>query len=252
MSVNKPDPRAAPLLLLPGLLCDDGIWAHQVAALAQYSPVAVPGFPGARSIRAMAEQSLALAPPLFSLVGHSMGARVALEVAALAPDRVERLALLDTGVHPPTAAEAAKRRALLAIARRDGIEAMVDLWLPPMVHPDRRGDAAFMAPLRAMAAAGGVGRYAAQVEALLGRPDPRPFLPTIRCPVLVGAGREDEWSPADQNRAIAAAIPGADFALFDHCGHMAPVEAPDQVTLALRRWLERPQPRFRPATRPRD
>jgi len=240
MSVNQSAQRAAPLLLLPGLLCDETIWAPQLRALAEYSPRAVPGFSGARSIRAMAERSLALAPPVFSLVGHSMGARVALEVAALAPDRVERLALLDTGVHPPTPAEAAKRHALLDVARRDGIAAMVDLWLPPMVHPARRGDESFMAPLRSMAAAGGPGRYEDQVTALLDRPDPRPFLPQIDCPVLVGAGREDEWSPAEQNRAIAAAIPGAEFVVFDRCGHMAPVEAPDQVNAALRRWLQPP------------
>lgn len=231
----------APPLLLPGLLCDDRIWAPQLAGLADFSPVAVPGYPGARTIRAMAEQSLDRAPPVFSLAGHSMGARVALEVVALAPERVERLALLDTGVHPPSEAEVAKRRALLEIARRDGIETMVDLWLPPMVHPDRRGDNDFMAPLRAMAAAGGADLYADQIAALIDRPDPRPLLAKIDCPVLVGAGREDEWSPPEQNRAIAANMAGADFILFDRCGHMAPVEAPDQVNAALRRWLGRPR-----------
>jgi pimeloyl-ACP methyl ester carboxylesterase len=240
MSVKNPPANPAPLLLLPGLLCDERIWAPQVAALAEHAPVAVPGYPGARTIRAMAERALERAPPAFSLAGHSMGARVALEIAAIAPERVERLALLDTGVHPPSETEAAKRRALLELGRRDGIDALVDAWLPPMVHPDRRGDAGFMAPLRAMAAAGGVDLYSDQIAALLARPDPRPLLPRLACPVLVGAGREDEWSPPEQNRAIAAAIPNAEFVLFDHCGHMAPVEAPDQVNAALRRWLQRP------------
>ncbi len=228
------------MLLLPGLLCDESIWAPQLAALSDHHPIAVPGYPGARSLRAMAEQGLERAPPVFSLVGHSMGARVALEIFAIAPERVERLALLDTGIHPPTPAEAEKRGALIEIARRAGIDAMVDRWLPPMVHPDRRADDAFMGPLRAMAAEGGVERYEDQVAALLGRPDPRPLLSKIDCPVLVGAGRDDEWSPPEQNRAIASAIPGADFVIFDQCGHMAPVEAPDQVSAALRRWMERP------------
>ena len=228
----------APLLLLPGLICDDRLWAAQVEALADHDPVAVPGYPGARSLAAMAEQSLALAPPTFSLAGHSMGGRVALEILRMAPERVERLALLDTGVHPPSEGEAAKRRALLEVARTQGIEAMVDLWLPPMVHPDRRVDAAFMAPLRAMAAAGGAERYADQIAAMIDRPDPLPLLPLIHCPTLIGVGRQDEWSPVAQNREIAAAIKSADFAIFEDCGHMAPVEAPDQVSAALRRWLE--------------
>jgi pimeloyl-ACP methyl ester carboxylesterase len=230
----------APLLLLPGLLCDDRIWAPQVAALAEFGPIAVAGYPGARSLAAMAAQALAAAPPRFALAGHSMGARVALEIYCRAPDRVARLALLDTGVHPPTGEEAAKRRALLEVATRDGIAAMVDRWLPPMVHPARRGDDAFMAPLREMAMAGGAARYADQVEALLGRPDFRPMLPAIACPTLVGVGRQDEWSPVDQNRAIAAAIPDAEFVIFEESGHMAPVEAPGQVSAALRLWLERP------------
>ena len=228
----------APLLLLPGLICDDRLWAAQVEALADHDPVAVPGYPGARSLAAMAELSLARAPPTFSLAGHSMGGRVALEILRMAPERVERLALLDTGVHPPSEGEAAKRRALLEVARTQGIEAMVDLWLPPMVHPDRRGDAAFMAPLRAMAAAGGAERYADQITAMIDRPDPLPLLPLIHCPTLIGVGRQDEWSPVAQNREIAAAIKSADFAIFEDCGHMAPVEAPDQVSAALRRWLE--------------
>ena len=233
----------APLLLLPGLICDDRLWAAQVEALADHDPVAVPGYPGARSLAAMAEHSLALAPPTFSLAGHSMGGRVALEILRMAPQRVERLALLDTGVHPPSEGEAAKRRALLEVARTEGIEAMVDLWLPPMVHPDRRGDAAFMAPLRAMAAAGGAERYADQIAAMIDRPDPLPLLPRIDCPTLIGVGRQDEWSPVEQNREIATVIPGADFVIFEDCGHMAPVEAPDQVSAALRRWLEAGGPR---------
>ncbi|WP_162806553.1 alpha/beta fold hydrolase [Sphingosinicella terrae] len=229
--------KPAPLLLLPGLMCDETIWAPQVESLADFSPMAVPGYPGARSLVAMAEQSLRLAPPRFSLAGHSMGGRVALEVVRLAPQRVERLALLDTGVHPPSDKEAAGRHALLATAREQGIEAMVDAWLPPMVHPGRRGDVSFMSGLRAMLAAGGAERYGDQVEAMLARPDPRPLLGSFDGPALVGVGRQDAWSTVEQNRAIAAAIPGAEFVIFEDCGHMAPVEAPEQVSEALRRWL---------------
>lgn len=188
---------------------------------------------------AMAERALELAPPRFSLVGHSMGARVALEVFRLASDRVERIALLDTGVHPTRPGEAEKRYALLDLGRRAGMAALVDEWLPPMVHSDRLGDPALMERLRAMCLDAGVDTYATQIEALLGRPDPRPLLPTIRCPALVATGREDGWSPPEQHEEIAAAIPGAELVVFEHCGHMSPAEAPDAVNAALRRWLER-------------
>lgn len=231
---------AAPPLLLPGLMCSDVIWAPQVAALAGHAPVAVPGYGDARSFEEMARRALAMAPERFSLAGHSMGARIALEVFRQAPERVERIALFDTGVHPVQPGEAEKRHALRDLGRREGIGALVDAWLPPMVHPDRHGDEELMGRLRAMCVEGGIARYEAQIAALLARPDPRPLLPEIRCPALIAAGREDLWSPPVQHEEIAAAMPDAELAIFEHCGHMAPVEAPDAVTAALRAWLARP------------
>ena len=109
-----------------------------------------------------------------------------------------------------------------------------------MVHPARRDDEALMDPLRKMCVAAGVDRFESQIAALLSRRDATPLLPQIACPTLVGVGRQDEWSPPEQNEAVAAAIPGAEFVVFEECGHMAPVEAPDQVNAALRRWLARP------------
>lgn len=229
---------AAPLLLLPGLICDARIWEAQLAVFADEAPV-VADYGEAASLPAMAEAALALAPPTFALVGHSMGARIALEVFRLAPERVERLALLDTGVHMPGPGEAEKRRALRDLGRREGMTALVDAWLPPMVHPDRRGDPALMGPLRQMCVEAGVEAYARQIEALIARPDPRPLLPTIACPTLVATGRQDEWSPPEQHEAIADAIPDAELIIFEHCGHMAPAEAPEAVNAALREWVDR-------------
>lgn len=226
----------APLLLLPGLMCDATIWSAQARAFAPLG-AAVAEYGHARSFGDMARRALELAPPRFSLAGHSMGARVALEVVRLAPERVERLALLDTGVHPVGPSEPAKRHALVELGRRDGVEALIDAWLPPMVHPARRADATFMQPLRAMCVRAGVALFAAQVEALLARPDPRPLLASLACPTLVGVGRQDEWSPLEQHREIAAAIPGSRLVIFEDAGHMAPFEAPDQVTAALDAWL---------------
>jgi pimeloyl-ACP methyl ester carboxylesterase len=198
----------------------------------------------------MAQLALEAAPDRFSLVGHSMGARVALEVYRLAPARVERLALLDTGVHLPQPGEAEKRHALLHIGRSKGAAALVELWLPPMIGPERRQDESLMAPLRRMCIEAGVDAFEAQITALLNRPEVESLLPDIRCPVLVGVGRQDAWSPVEQHEAMAAAIPGAELEVFEKAGHMAPVEAPEAVNSALRRWLERPaaQDRKQPQT----
>jgi pimeloyl-ACP methyl ester carboxylesterase len=165
---------------------------------------------------------------------------VALEIVRLAPARIERLALFDTGVHPVAPGEKEKRMALLELGRREGMPALVDAWLLPMVHPDRRNDASFMAPLREMCTAAGIDQFDNQVTALLRRPELRSLLPGIDCPTLVGVGDADEWATPEQHREIADGIPGAELVIFEHAGHMAPYEAPEQVTGAMRRWLERP------------
>ena len=98
----------------------------------------------------MARAALALKEGPIVVIGHSMGARAALEMVRLAPERIVRLALLDTGVHPRRDGEEATRQVLVDLAFDDGMAALADRWLPPMVHEARVGDTALMAPLKAM------------------------------------------------------------------------------------------------------
>jgi pimeloyl-ACP methyl ester carboxylesterase len=165
---------------------------------------------------------------------------VALEVMRLAPDRVERLALLDTGIHPVRPGETEQRQAQVHLGREHGIEALIDAWLLPMLLPEHRELPGIIDSLRAMCRRGGLAMFATQIGALLARPDPRDLLPGITVPTLIGVGRQDQWSPVAQHREIAAAIPGSTLTIFEASGHMAPFEAPEAVTAALRRWLEQP------------
>jgi len=226
------------LILVPGLLCDDTIWNTQVTAFAATHEVIVPMLDGFDAIPRMAAALLERAPIRFALAGHSLGGRIALEVVRQEPRRVTRLALLDTGVHPCTAGEPARRQELLSIAFADGMRAVARRWLPPMVHPDRHSDPSLMGPLEQMVERRTAVSFRNQVEALLGRPDARAILETIRCPTLVLCGREDGWSPLGQHEEIAAAIGGSRLAVIDACGHMAPFERPAEVSRALEDWLE--------------
>ena len=224
--------------LLPGLICSDYVWQAQVRDLEQLRAVAVPGYGAADSITAMAERVLDAAPTRIAVAGHSMGARVALEMFRLAPERIDRIALLDTGIHPAQPGEREKRMALLETGRQQGMEALVDAWLPPMVHPDRRRDPGLMAPLRSMAVSAGIEQYERQVRALLSRPDATALLSQIDVPALIGVGRQDEWSPVALHTDMARRIAGSTLVIFEDSGHMAPVEVPAQVSRALREWLE--------------
>ena len=225
------------VIFCPGLLCDASIWAAQVEALRPYADVAVADFSQLASLEDMARSALSLRNGPLVVIGHSMGARAALEMVRLAPGRIERLALLDTGTHPRRDGEEATRQVLVDLAYRSGMEALADRWLPPMVDEARSGDRALMEPLRAMVMRATPEQHERQIRALLGRPDAKPLLPTITCPTLVMVGRQDRWSPLAQHEEIAALIPGAELVVIENSGHMSPVEQPEAVSQALLRWL---------------
>ncbi|KLB29472.1 alpha/beta fold hydrolase, partial [Xanthomonas hortorum] len=135
------------------------------------------------------------------------------------------------------AQEHAQRGALVELARRDGMQALARQWLPPMLHPDRHDDAELMQALVAMVMRQTPQSYAAQVTALLNRPDAAPVLAQVHCPTLLGVGRQDSWSPLERHQDMARQIPHAQLVVFEHSGHMTPVEAPAAVSAALRDWL---------------
>lgn len=230
------------LILIPGLVCDDTVWAAQVAALRNVCTTTVIDHGDRDSLVTMAQAVLHGAPERFALVGHSMGGRVALEVMRLAPARVARLALLDTGYEPLAAGnagaqEVAKRQALLNIATSQGMRAMGIEWARGMVHPDRRDDTAFMDTIHDMIARKTPAQFAAQIRALLARPDASDVLAAIRCPTLVLCGRQDVWSPWPRHVDIANRIEHSVLVGIEQCGHMSPMERPSEVTAALLDWL---------------
>lgn len=228
------------LILLPGLLCDATIWRAQAEALGGVFDVRAQGFLDHDSLEAMARAVLAEAPERFALAGHSMGGRVALEILTLAPERVEQVALLDTGAHPPRPTETASRGLLVDLAFAEGMEAVARTWLPPMLHPARTTDTALMETLSAMVRRATPELFRKQQNALLNRPDGFPRLRSIRVPCALIVGREDSWSPPAQHEDMQAALPHATLTVIEDCGHMSPVEQPEAVTRALKTWMEVP------------
>jgi len=234
---------ATPLLLLPGLICDARIWAPQAEALRATGRdvFAIEGYGEADSLGEMAEMVLQNAPARFALAGHSMGGRVALEVFRRAPERIERLALVSTGIHlPRSEKEAEGRFELLARGVEQGMDALIDAWLPPMVWEPNRLLPGLMDNLTQMCAEMGLDTYERQIRALLARPEVESLLPTILCPTLVATGQHDSWAPPAQHEGIAAAIPNARLEIVAGAGHMVPVERPEAMTDALASWLNMP------------
>lgn len=236
---------APALLFLPGLLCDAEVWAAQTAALGHHRRCLVVEYGLADSLTTMAvlalQQADAAGLDRLAVVGHSMGGRVAAELWRLAPQRVAGLALMDTGWHPlpdgeAGQAERAGRQRLLDIARSQGMTAMARDWVQGMVHPDRL-DTPLADAVVAMLARRTPDHQAAQIQALLSRPDTSAVLRTVTVPTLLLTGEQDTWSPPARHDEMAAMVAGpANRVDVPHCGHMAPMEAPEPVCRALADW----------------
>jgi pimeloyl-ACP methyl ester carboxylesterase len=234
-----------PLVLLPGLLCDRTVWEDQCAHFEGEHQCYVPDYGITDSITGMAEFALRHAPEgRFNLAGHSMGGRVALEVYRLAPERVARLALLDTGYQGLAQgvageSERSGRMALLKTAREEGMRAMGQVWARGMVHPERLDTPLFESVLD-MIDRSSPDIFAAQIQALLNRPDATPMLSAIACPTLVACGRQDSWSPFSRHEVMAQAIRGSRLVAIEDSGHMSTMEQPQAMNAAFAAWLNTP------------
>ncbi|KRA47410.1 alpha/beta fold hydrolase [Devosia sp. Root635] len=224
------------LVLIPGLASDAVVWRE----LADAAPLPSHAADLTRdaSIAGMAQRLLAETEGRLVAIGHSMGGRVAMEMAHQAPQRLAGLVLANTGHQPRREGEQARRQRLIDLAHAD-IEQFADAWLPPMLDPARIGDAVLMAALRAMVRRAGAAVHERQIGALLGRPDAMAYIPAIACPILLIAAQQDGWSPIAQHREIAAAAPDAELAIIENAGHFAPLERPEEVTSAIMGWLDR-------------
>jgi pimeloyl-ACP methyl ester carboxylesterase len=232
----------APLVLVPGLMCDEAVWEAQARTLRTLTSIEIADHGELNSLGAMAEAILRRSPRRFALAGHSMGGRVALEVFGRAPDRITGIALMDTTYGPFPAGpvgedERAQRYALLEKARKEGMRAMGTVWVQKMVHPDRLNDPPLIDAILAMIERKTPDIFAAQINALLERPDATPLLAEIRCPTLVLCGRQDAWSVLAHHEQMAAMIPGSHLRVIEDCGHMSAMEKPQEVTTAMVEWL---------------
>jgi len=223
--------------MLPGLLCDAALFAPQVPPLADIVAPVVADLTRDDSLAAMAARVLGEAPPRFALAGLSMGGYLAQEIMRQAPERVLRLALLDTSARADTPERAAQRRDFIALAQKGEFKGITPRMLPVYLHRDHLGDARLTGSVLAMAERIGRDAYLRQVAAIMGRPDSRADLAKIRVPSLVLCGRDDVATPLSLHEAMAALIPGARLAVIDRCGHLSTLEQPDAVKAELRRWL---------------
>ncbi len=234
MATSKPA-----LVLVPGLLCSADLFASQIEGLASVAAITVADLTRADNLPEIARFILTSAPPRFALAGLSMGGFIAFEMLRQAPERITKLALLDTNSRADRPEQAKLRHVLIGAAQTVGVRSVQAMLLRLLIHKDRLGDRELTRRVLLMADSTGVSAFIRQQHAILGRPDNRPFLREIKCPTTVIVGEQDALTPVKVAEEIHAGIAGSTLSIIPNCGHLATMEAPEAVNALLAKWLGR-------------
>ena len=227
-----------PLVLLPGLLCDKALWKHQVVELADVAECHVRVMTEDDTMAGMAARVLDEVPAKFALAGLSMGGYCAFEIMRQAPDRVDRLALLDTSHEADAPSRRSERLAWITKAKTHGLEALISDYMDMWLHPEHLKDEALVAVVAQSARNIGLVAYERQLTAIMDRRDSASTLALISCPTVVLCGRQDLTTPVHLHEAMADNIEGAKLVVVEDSGHLSTLEKPEVVSAALRRWLD--------------
>jgi pimeloyl-ACP methyl ester carboxylesterase len=225
--------KVLPIVCIPGLGCSPRLYADQIPQLWTMGPVTIAQHGHHDNMATIARSILGSAPERFALIGLSMGGYVSFEIMRQAPERVAKLALLDTSARPDTPEQSENRRAQMSLAEKARIAELSDAMFPRLVHPTRRDDKRLREIFRLMVQETGAAGFIRQQTAIIGRPDSRPTLGNILCPTLVLVGDSDELTPPILGAEIADGIAGARLVTVPDCGHASTLERPGQVTEAL-------------------
>jgi pimeloyl-ACP methyl ester carboxylesterase len=228
-----------PTILIPGLFASPRFFEKQLPALWRYGPVTIADHTRDETMAGIARRLLANAPPKFALVGHSMGGYAAFEVMRQAPDRVVKLALMNTTARPDVPEQTEKRKNQIALAESGRFGEVPELQFPALVHPTRKSDGALLRLVKSMAEDTGPDGFVRQQKAIMARVDSRPGLASIACPVFVLVGDRDEVTPVDRAQEIADGVAHGQIVIVKDCGHLSALERPEQVTDALTAWIAR-------------
>ena len=220
------------------MMCDARLWRHQVTALSDLVTVHHGDLGLHDTVADIAAFVLAKAPQTFALAGLSMGGIVAMEMLRQAPERIERLALLDTNFRPDTKDKQAVRdRQIEAVGQGSLASVLRDDLKPGYLAECHRSNATLLSEVLAMGLNLGPEVFKRQALALRNRPDSTATLKSVRCSTLLLCGDEDRLCPPLLHEQMAALIPNARLAIIPDCGHLSTLEQPEIVNDLMRDWL---------------
>ncbi len=228
-----------PLILIPGLLCDQDLWKSQVDMLGTVADCMVTDkHMHYETIGQIADAIVDEAPIRFALSGLSMGGYIALEICRKYGDRVQGLALLDTSVRPDMPEQKERRRKLMEICLQQKFSKVIELLLSVLIHPNRQIDYRLRCRVSDMAQRIGPEIFLRQQTAIMSRIDQGPNLPQITCPTLVVCGQQDRITPLDCSVEIAEKINSSELISIKNCGHLSTMEKPHVIAKVMHQWLK--------------
>lgn len=246
------DPRSGnrtTVVLLHAFPVDARVWRRQATALGEDFDVITPDFRGfganaggapvgpftladlAADVKRLVDE---LNVGRVVLAGLSMGGYVAAAFAAVYPKMLKGLVLVDSKTEPDSPEAKAGRAEMIALAKEKGASAVADKMIPKMFAPG--ASAALVAELRAMIEACPVSTITTALAAMRDRPDRTAAVAESGVPVLVVVGQHDATISPAAARAMAGKIPGAKVVEVDGAGHLSPMEEPEKVTSAIRKF----------------
>lgn len=226
-----------PLVLLPGMMCDARLFTPLIEAVSCQRAVACYPLIAHNTIEGLAADVLAHAPAKFALAGLSMGGIVAMEMMRQAPERIERLALIDTNHLAESAEKAAARLPQIESVRRGRLWNVMRDEMKPNYLTDGPERGRILDLCMKMAMDLGDDVFIKQSEALKARDDYTDVLKQVNVPTLVMCGEDDELCTPERHRQIQALVAESELVIVKQAGHLVVQEQAVSSADAIQRWL---------------
>lgn len=225
--------------MVPGMMCDERIFSPQIEALSQNLEVTIADISNFSSVRELASDVLKKAPKIFSLLGHSMGGIVAMEIYSQAPDRIEKLILMDTNPKAELDEVKLKREPQIREVNKGKLLEVMRDEMKPNYLAESENKRSVLNVCMDMALTLGPDVFINQSRALQSRLDQQNTIQSIKIPVLILCGSEDKLCPVERHEMMHNMITDSDLKIINNAGHMPTLEQPRETTEVIKEWLMR-------------
>ena len=225
--------------MVPGMMCDERIFSPQIEALSQNLEVTIADISNFSSVRELASDVLKKAPKKFSLLGHSMGGIVAMEIYSQEPNRIEKLILMDTNPKAELDEVKLKREPQIRDVNKGKLLEVMRDEMKPNYLAESENKRSVLNVCMDMALNLGPDVFINQSRALQSRLDQQNTIQSIKIPVLIMCGSEDKLCPVERHEMMHNMISDSDFIIINNAGHMPTLEQPRETTEVIKEWLMR-------------